>query len=953
MENIDWNIVETIVDEVLELPEENWFEFVEKQCEASPKVKSEVTKLLKSILDSEGWLEDAATYKSELFEPPQDLQPSNISGKKIGVYRIKDIIGHGGMGSVYLAERDDGNFKQTVALKLIRREMATPTNKARFKREQQILAGLNHPHISHLFDGGLTQDGRPYFVMEYIEGKPITDYCDEKELDIHERLKLSLQICDALQYAHQNLVIHRDLKPSNILVTDDGQVKLLDFGIAKVLSDDFSLKDSSTLTKGGQMVFTPEYASPEQLDGSTVSTASDIYALAIVLYELLASQRPYNFKGLNRVQMVNELQKITIQKPSTAIKDRSEALAVIPVSKLRYELDDIVLKGLRMEADLRYESVEQFSNDISNYLNNRPVIAKGDTRKYRLAKFLQRNRHGVSLVILSFILLFAGVAGIVWQANKTQQEAERALAASERVIAVKDFLENMITAGNPWTNPNKPQTARDLIDQGAQTVEGELNDQPALAAELLGVIGASYQGMREDSLANHYLSRAMALTEAGAELDPLVNAKIHAEYAGTLLRLGQPGEAETLARETLKDMSGQQNARKIRSQLLSMLANAQSLLGNAPAALTSAQEAADLVCNSSDRYIQRCINAKMELRHFYEWAGNFEAGLEAAGFAYQLADSTKTGISEPMRLTVVGNYGNALSYNAQTTKAIPLLKNNVELALKMYGENSYRYARALHDLVSAYMYAGQVHEALPRAEHVFEIGGTAQPGNPMNSYWLHQIFHMSLDLRMPDRAENAYGKYEDDLPERMSDYYIDAFDVEYLRVQALNNPGNAAIRKKSENLLEKLREQNSPQLPNAALLAAEQAVEAKNADDAEDLLNEFKASLGAIPPSDVSPARAKLLNARRLALLNDLEQAMNEARESLALLREIGHRNSPFVAETQAVMAELHCRMNEPEEGQTLLDKSRQYWREIAEVPDGLDAMEKLAPVCLKSVEKI
>lgn len=934
-----WEELSSLYEQVEGLSDNERSEYLDTHCQ-NEAVRAELESLL-AVHDSS--LEYFDSLAAGLISPAlEELSDPQLRVKRAGNYRIITELGRGGMGTVYLGERADDAYESRVAIKILRRGMDSDDILARFRIERQILARLNHPNITHLLDGGITEDGRPYFVMEYIQGQPITDYCDEKRLSVRQRLKLFLQICDALQYAHQNLVIHRDLKPGNILVTDDGQVKLLDFGIAKVISDDFFQRGATTLTREHQIVFTPEYASPEQIEGSRVNTSSDIYSLGIILYEMLTGRRPYSLKGLSRVQMADTLYEIIITRPSTVIKSSSGA------DKPGDEVDDIILKALRLEPEQRYDSVQQLAQDILNYLNNLPVMARADSQRYRLVKFMQRNRVAVALSLFTSFLLLTGMAGIVWQANKTQREAERALAATERAIAVKNFLVSMITAANPWVNPGATPTVRDLIEQGAQTVNAELKDQPALAAELLGVIGASYQGMREDSLARHYLESSLNLIDSGAVLEPLTTANIKADYAGALLRSGRPAEAESLANATIPEFNNLRNSTAVHSQLLSMRANAQGLLGKPAEALGSAKEAANLVCENTDLYLMECINAQMELRHFYEWAGDFNSGLDAAAFAYKLADSAGSMISDPMRLAVVGSYGNALSYGARTAEAIPLLEENAALALNLFGDGAYRYARALHDLATAHLYAGDLHIAYPMARRVFEIGGRAQPGNPTNAYWLYQIYRIALDLRMPDQASSAFNEFSDDLPETMSDYYVHAFKVERLRARVLSKPGDAGIRDEIHDMLENFRNLDSPLYPKAALLAAEQAVEANDTSAVKQYLNQYHASIEAIPRTDIGPARSMLINARYLALLGETEQAIEEAGRSLSALQGIGHTDSPFVAEVQAVLANLNCSLSDMEKGKAQLLASYRYWTEIAKVPAGSKAMDRLAPACTR-----
>jgi serine/threonine protein kinase len=288
------------------------------------------------------------------------------------IIRLLREIGRGGMGAVYLAERADGQFDKRVAIKLIKRGMDTEAIVRRFHYERQILASLNHPNIARLFDGGTTEDGLPYFVMEYIEGEPLLDYCKRKGLDVEARLKLFLPVCSAVQHAHNNLIVHRDLKPSNILVTGDGDVKLLDFGIAKLLN----ANDASLSTLLGQRPMTPDYASPEQARGEQITTASDVYSLGVALYELLTGRRPYSLSELALPEAVRVICEQEVERPSVVSSRSRDGLQR---QRLSAELDNITLKAIRKEPQRRYASVEQFSEDIERYLAGLPVMAQPST----------------------------------------------------------------------------------------------------------------------------------------------------------------------------------------------------------------------------------------------------------------------------------------------------------------------------------------------------------------------------------------------------------------------------------------------------------------------------------------------------------------------------------------------------------------------------------------------
>jgi serine/threonine protein kinase len=305
-------------------------------------------------------------------------------GRHVGPYRIQKLLGRGGMGAVFLANRDDDQFRKVVALKLLRFETDEPAVLARFRNERQILAALDHPNIAALYDGGSTEEGLPYIVMEYVAGEMLTTYCDSRALPIPDRLRLFRQVCDAVQYAHQKLIVHRDLKPSNILVTREGVPKLLDFGIAKLLLSPELLGEAAFKTQTGAAMMTPEYASPEQIRGEAVSTATDVYSLGAILYEVLTGQLPHPLTLHDPIEMQREICN-TDSKPPSALGNAA----------LKGDLDTIVLSALQRDPARRYRSVEQFSEDIHRYLEKRPVLARPDTIRYRLSRFSARNRWAI------------------------------------------------------------------------------------------------------------------------------------------------------------------------------------------------------------------------------------------------------------------------------------------------------------------------------------------------------------------------------------------------------------------------------------------------------------------------------------------------------------------------------------------------------------------------------
>ena len=360
---------------------------------------------------------------------PADPNAHDLSGIPVGPYRLIREIGSGGMGTVFLAVRNDDAFQRRVAIKVLRRGMDTDAIVRRFRHERQILASLQHPYIAGLLDGGSTSDGLPYFAMEYVQGQNISDFCEARKLDTTARLELFRKVCAAVQYAHQNLIIHRDIKPANVLVTSDGTPKLLDFGIAKLVNPEVGGQTLAP-TAAGLQLMTPDYASPEQVRGETVTTATDVYSLGVLLYELLTGRRPYELTSRSLADVAHVICHAEPERPSTAVTQPVRGATSPHTDRLRRrlagDLDNIALKALSKEPDRRYASVDQFSEDVRRHLAGLPVIARKDTVGYRAAKFVRRNKGVVAAGAATLIVLIAGVVGTTWQARVASRERARA-----------------------------------------------------------------------------------------------------------------------------------------------------------------------------------------------------------------------------------------------------------------------------------------------------------------------------------------------------------------------------------------------------------------------------------------------------------------------------------------------------------------------------------------------
>lgn len=553
-----------LFEAALEQPPEKREAWLEANCEDS-RLRAQAHRLLTAHERASGIL-DAPLYPptGRLGGAEEDAD----AGRRIGPYRTVRLLGHGGMGSVYLAERADGQFDQRVALKVLRAGFGTEARTQRFRAERQILATLHHPNIARLLDGGVTEDDRPFFVMEYVEGHPLDAYCDAHQLSVRERLDLFLDVCEAVRYAHRNLIVHRDLKPANILVPASGTPKLLDFGIAKLLDPQALLSGAHPETKTGLLPMTPAYASPEQIRGEPITTASDVYQLGVLLYELLTGARPYRLRGrtpseieriiceepptrpstaVTRTVASNEETEATPQQVSQARETSPEALS----TTLRGDLDTIVMKALRKEPDRRYESAEQLADDLNRYRNDRPVGAREATVGYRLRKFAQRHRWGVSVATVIVVLLAGSIAALTIQNRQIARERDRVQVEATKAEHVKEFLIELFGQSDPRTARGDTATVGEVLEAGAARLQKDLAGQPEIRAEMMSAIGAVYKRLGRYEAARPLLEQALSTRRS-------LFGRTHASVAASLSELaslehqeGNYAEAERLFREAL------------------------------------------------------------------------------------------------------------------------------------------------------------------------------------------------------------------------------------------------------------------------------------------------------------------------------------------------------------------------------------------------------------------
>jgi serine/threonine-protein kinase len=526
-------------------------------CGDDAELRREVESLLLNHGD-EAFLESGgADEAAQLLVPgghasAPDAAPEadDSAAVRAGSYELLRRMGEGGMGVVYLARRADRDFKQPVAVKVIRKGMDSEEVLARFRRERQILSSLDHPNIARLLDGGTTEDGRPYFVMEHVQGKPLIAYCDDNKLTLDDRLKLFRDVCSAVWYAHQNLVIHRDLKPGNILVTAEGTAKLLDFGIAKLLNPDASSVDVPP-TATAIRLMTPEYASPEQVRGDAVTTSTDVYSLGMILYELLVGRRPYEFATRNFVDIYRVVTEEQPSRPSTVVTNVLEAGTDRVSRQLRGDLDNIMLMALRKEPQRRYSSVEAFSEDIRRYLQGYPVHARQPTFRYRSAKYVGRHKLAVTAAAAVFVLLSGFSVLLALQNRRIAEQRNAAQRAEEKALQVTDFLVDLFETNDPAQSRGEALTAREILDRGAQKLQREFQGSPELKATLLNKVGTLYQKLASYDRAEALLREALAARRAQHGGADLATAESLHDLAVVLFSKADYEEAERMLRETL------------------------------------------------------------------------------------------------------------------------------------------------------------------------------------------------------------------------------------------------------------------------------------------------------------------------------------------------------------------------------------------------------------------
>jgi eukaryotic-like serine/threonine-protein kinase len=525
-----WQQIQSLFEELVDTGAGDRAARLDKACGDDLELRSSVESLLHSDQRREDPLLQAIGEAAEsLLEDHQD----RLIGTRIGPYRVVSILGHGGMSTVYRGERDDAQYQQTVAIKVLQHATLHPRLRSRLHSERHILATLDYPSIARLIDSGDLEDGTPYLVMEHVDGEPIDTYCDSRTLFVRERLELFIQVCAAVQYAHRNLVVHRDIKPSNIFVTAEGAPKLLDFGIAKLLAPE-SLSHTLPVTRLQERMLTPENAAPEQVLGRPITTATDIYALGVLLYQLVTGRSPYRLLSYSQLQLERAIcmddpvrpSQMVISKLSgekdadrSRISDRRGLSPQRLRARLSGDLDAIIAMAMRKEPDRRYPSVEALADDLNRHLLGQPVRARHGDWRYGTAKFLRRHVLAVGAVAAAFVglALFAGT--MLWQNHRIELAQKATIQERDRAQQVSAFLVDVFSGADPFKAQGREPTAKDLLDRGAEKISGNMNLQPEVRAQLLESIGLAYRRQGSPDRAIPLFEQAVAIRRQERPLD--------------------------------------------------------------------------------------------------------------------------------------------------------------------------------------------------------------------------------------------------------------------------------------------------------------------------------------------------------------------------------------------------------------------------------------------------
>ncbi len=939
MDNHKWNAVKELFNRALDIEKGERVKWLKDTCADDQELFIEVKKLLDARDVSSPVDKPLDKLPDTIFSPEPDEDDTN---RKVGNYRLLEVIGYGGMGVVYRAERVDGEFEQHVALKFLRFGMASKKLIRRFKKERQILAKLQHPNIARLYDGGVMKDGTPWFSMEYIEGLPVTEFAEKNDLSIEDRLNLFRKICAAVQYAHQNLVIHRDLKPSNIMITGEGEPVLLDFGLAR-LEDEKSIREQD-ITRSSQNWMTLEYASPEQIRGKKLTTATDVYQLGLVLHELLTGHRPYSVKGATPSEAEKIICNTQPSKPSTSIKSLKEAQVPFSPAELyrilKGDLDTIILKALEKDPEMRYSSVERMSDDINSHLKNKPILARKPTFRYKALKYIKR--HGKTLAVAA-LLLFGLFILNAFYTNQLAGERDIANREAERAEAVKDFMVNMVSEANPSQSPGEPLTVRDLLDHHTNDITDKFPNDPDIAFELLRTIGNAQNQLGDRSGARESLEKAYELMKTeNITLEPQHLASFKLTLSSTYIGASER-KIDLLNRAKIL-VENNPEAPLLRAGITRSLAYTLYSQGDYEESVELLRSTFESAC--SDFGLERnpswCLASLFDGYHFMTRAGYPDEAFQLAEKHYQLTMEFFPEKGHPERALTGQLYGNALSDHNRPNEAIALLNETIE-EFDDFGETYRRRILGLTTILGlAESMKGNDSRAVILWENILEEVKDISTDAFNRSVQLNLMVDRLVNLERYDDALESINRYlpnEEDLTHIGKwGHRYNEIRLEMLRARVSGIPHNRWL-----NYVEDFRENYEIFLPNVLVYALYDAVNRQDEESAAYWLEQIESTDDYDPEDDfeglVSLSRYWLAH-------NNTYRADDFLKNAELLLSSREESKGPRLARLYALKAEKYCQSEEAVIGLEALEQAELLWEEANGHETGIQTLRNYAESC-------
>jgi tRNA A-37 threonylcarbamoyl transferase component Bud32 len=897
-----WRRISELFERALDLEPEARAALLDAECADDPLLHSELARMLSADASSHAFDQGVVGASIE-FDPVDAEDVGQDLGCHLGPWLLDAIIGRGGMGTVYAARRDDRDTGQRAAIKRLHRRWDGSLQAQRFLQERRILAALSHPNIPGLIDHGLDEDQRPWFALELVQGQSLIRWADARQLDLRARLDLFRQVCAAVQHAHEHFVVHRDLKPENILVDQEGHPKVLDFGVAK------RIDDAAGATRTGMLVgFTPEYAAPEQVSGGVISAATDVYALGVILYQLLAGKLPYTFAqddlrataeaitGRAAARLDQAITTGTQQDVDTRLSQRNTDLRGFR-RFVKGDLSRIVQTALAKEPSRRYASVQAFSSDLERFLTGRTVSVSGDTFAYRARKYIGRNRWGVVMGTLAALALVSGITGILMQTGKARVSADRAEAEARRANderaraeseaqharVSRDFLASLFAEASPESNRGDKTTVREVLDRSKARIATEFSGQPEMRVEMMTLIGKTYSDLSLYQDAMSLLEQATAVADQHPSIAPVIRARALAEHAYVLLSESRMTEAQAQASKAVS-LFDQDPPDAGLIEALGTLGSSFYLQGKFEPALAAQRNASQITARLHGRESDEHAESLLELSYFLDAADKPEAAVAAARDALRILEQRHSSEPEPSVSRALWALGNVLSSAGRDAEAVPLLRRAQVMVAQIYGTDTLKYMRSLQLLGRAELGAGELAAARRHLQESARLIDTLAPDHPISGLVRRSLGETML--RQGDAAA-AIGQFKAvlDRLQRNSANSINLGDsVTTMLARAYLVQGDAAsARRLLETQLPELRRTQSRQLARALVAQSELARSQRDTALALKLVDEARALL---PDNSAPIVRIQLAleEARVHAALGDAAARRNAANAAYQLL---------------------------------------------------------------------